>query len=120
MGGLAILLAGIGLYGVLAHNVARRTREIGIRMAIGATQRAVMTAVVVGAVRLTLVGAGLGLAAALGVTRFLAFLLYGVSPLDPATFAGMVILLAAVGVAAAAVPAARAARVDPVEALRTE
>lgn len=120
MGALALLLAGVGLYGVLAQTVARRTREIGIRMAVGATERHVMTAVVGGALRLTLIGAGLGLAAAFGVTRFLGFLLYGVNPLDPATFAGMVILLAAVGVAAAAVPARRAARVDPFEALRAE
>lgn len=120
MGGLVLLLAGIGLYGVLAQAVARRTREIGIRMAVGATERHVMTAVVGGALRLTLIGAGIGVAAAIGVTRFLGFLLYGVSPLDPATFAGMVIVLAVVRVAAAAVPASRAARVDPSEALRAE
>lgn len=120
MGGLALLLAAIGLYGALAYTVARRTREIGVRMALGAAPRDVMAAVVGRALRLSVIGTGFGLAAALGATRFLAFLLYGVSPLDPATFAGMVILLAAVGVAAAAVPAHRAARVDPVEALRAE
>lgn len=120
MGGLALLLAGIGLYGALAHAVARRTREIGVRMALGAAPRDVMASVVGRALRLSAIGTGLGLAAAFGATRFLAFLLYGVSPLDPATFAGMVMLLAAVGVAAAAVPAHRAARVDPVEALRAE
>ena len=120
MGGLALLLAGIGLYGALAYAIARRTREIGVRMALGAAPRDVMASVVGQALRLSAIGTGLGLAAAFGATRFLAFLLYGLSPLDPATFAGMAILLAAVGVAAAAVPARRAARVDPVEALRAE
>lgn len=117
---LVLALACSNVAGLLLARSSARRRELAIRMAVGATERHVMTAVVGGALRLTLIGAGLGLAAAFGVTRFLGFLLYGVSPLDPITFAGMVIVLAAVGVAAAAVPARRAARVDPFEALRAE
>jgi len=120
MGLLAVVLAGIGLYGVLAYTVTRRTREIGIRMALGASRGAVLAMVVGAGCRLTAVGLGLGVIAALGVTRFLAFLLYGVSPIDLATFAGISALLAVVGIAAAAVPARRAARIEPAETLRAE
>jgi predicted permease len=120
MGLVAIVLAAIGLHGVLACAVARRRREIGIRMALGASRRAVLGMVVSAGGRLTAIGLGVGAIAALGVTRFLTFLLYGVSPADPATFAGISALLLIVGAGAATVPARRAARVDPAETLRTE
>jgi predicted permease len=119
-GGLALLLAGIGLYGVLAYLVALRTREIGVRMALGARREDVVRMVVGRGLRLAAAGLAIGLVLAALVTRFASFLLYGTSPLDPATFAAVGALLLAVAIAAAWTPARRAAAVEPVVALRED
>jgi predicted permease len=117
---LALALACIGLYGLLAYEVARRTREIGIRMALGAQQADVLRLVVRQGIILALVGAAAGIAAAIGVTRFMASMLYGVHPSDPATIAGVAVLLTFVALAACYIPARRAMRTDPMVALRYE
>jgi putative ABC transport system permease protein len=117
---LALTIAAIGIYGVMAYSVAQRTQEIGIRMALGAARADVMRMVVVHALRLTLLGIGIGLAGAFAVTRGLASQLFGVSPYDPPTFVGVTIILAFSALIAAWVPADRATRVDPMVALRSE
>jgi putative ABC transport system permease protein len=119
-GGLAVLLATIGLYGIMAYNVARRRNEIGVRIALGAEQSRVVRMVLGEVARMVIAGAVLGVALSLGIMRLVAAFLYGVTPTDPATLGASVLLLAAVGLAAAAVPARRAARLDPVAALREE
>ncbi len=117
---LAALLAGLGLYGVLAYVVARRTREIGIRIALGG-ERADILRLVVGQVgRLTAVGGAIGIVAALVAMRWVASLLYGVTAHDPLTFIAVVVLLAIVSAMACYLPARRAMRVDPMIALRYE
>jgi predicted permease len=118
LGGLALILAALGIYGVLSFLVRMRTREIGVRVAIGASPRAVITLVVGQACRWTLIGAAAGIVLALGVTRLLAGVLYGVSPTDPATYGAVALLLVTVAALAAWVPALRATRVDPLVALR--
>jgi putative ABC transport system permease protein len=120
LGVLALLLAAIGIYGVLSFSVARRTREIGIRMAIGARPAAVAAAILTRSGTLTLLGLALGLAAAFPLTRLVATLLYGVDPMDPLVLAAISVALLVVAMAAAYLPARHASRVDPVEALRTE
>jgi putative ABC transport system permease protein len=117
---VATTLAAIGIYGVMAYSVAQRTREIGIRMALGASPSRVLG--LIGGRAAILVGLGLllGLAGALGLARLIASQLWGIQPTDPATFTGVSLLLAAVAVLASLVPARRAIRVDPTEALRTE
>jgi ABC-type antimicrobial peptide transport system permease subunit len=117
---LAATLAVGGLYGVLAYSVAQRTREIGIRMALGADAGRLLTGVVRDGLGLMLAGIVAGLAAALALTRLLASLLYEVKPADPLTFAGVCALLLAVGLGAAWVPARRVVRVDPARSLRWE
>ena len=117
---LALALACIGLYGLLAYEVARRTREIGIRMALGAQQGDVLRLVVRQGIILALVGAGVGIVAAMGVTRFMKTMLYDVHPSDPATIIGVSVLLTVVALAACYVPARRAMRTDPMNALRYE
>ncbi|HYL64079.1 MAG TPA: FtsX-like permease family protein, partial [Candidatus Methylomirabilis sp.] len=117
---LALVLACIGLYGLLAYEVARRTREIGIRLALGAQRSNVVRLVVRQALTLMVVGATIGIGASLGVTRFMASMLFGVSPNDPVTIVGVTILLAGVALAACYIPARRAMRVDPMVALRYE
>ena len=118
--GLALLLAGFGLYGVMAYSVAQRSREIGIRMALGAQATDVRSLVVGQAVRLGVAGLVLGLAGALALTRVLDSLLFGVKAADPLTFAAVSAMLMTVLVAAAYLPARRATRVDPMIALRTD
>ena len=119
-GTLALLLASVGLYGVIAFSVARRTREIGIRMALGARRSDILGMLVGEGMRLTLWGVGLGLALSAALTRALSGMLFGVTPADLATFAGVSLLLGAVGAAASVLPARRAARLDPVRALHYE
>ena len=118
--GLALALAVIGIYGVISYLVTQRTREIGIRMALGAQRRHVVGMVVRQGLGLTLVGVGLGVAGALAAVRTLEKLLFGVSATDPVTFATMVAILAGVALAASYIPARRASRIDPVVALRYE
>jgi predicted permease len=117
---LAAILATIGLYGVVAYGVARRTHEIGIRMALGADRRAIASMIVRETAGLLLMGLGVGLLLALGATRAAASMLYGLEPHDPLTFALALALMAVVTLVAAALPARRAARVDPMIALKEE
>jgi ABC-type antimicrobial peptide transport system permease subunit len=119
-GMLALLLTCVGLYGLVAYSVARRTHEIGIRMALGAERVNVLKLVVGEGLDLTLVGVGLGIAGALVLTRFLSSLLYGVNPADPLTFVVVPLILVVVAVTASYIPARRATRVDPMVALRYE
>ncbi|MBV9880179.1 MAG: ABC transporter permease [Gemmatirosa sp.] len=118
--GLAVLLAAAGIYGVIAYQVVRRTREIGVRIALGASAARVVRDVVREAAALALVGVGLGTLGALAAARAARGLLFGVSPTDPLTFGAVVALLLGVAVVAALVPASRAARIRPVEALRAD
>jgi putative ABC transport system permease protein len=118
--GLAIALAAIGIYGVLVYSVEQRTREIGIRVALGARRGEVMALVLGRGLRLSLAGAALGVAGALLATRYLKSLLYGVTPHDPVTLAAGCAVLIAVALAAAWLPARRAVAVDPMAALRNE
>jgi predicted permease len=117
---LALMLAAIGIYGVLAYSVAERTHEIGIRVALGAQARDVARMVLRRTLALSVPGLVLGILGALAVTRVLDRLLFGVKPNDPATFGSVAALLAAVALVAALIPARRAARVDPMVALRAE
>jgi ABC-type antimicrobial peptide transport system permease subunit len=115
---IALLLAVVGLYGVMAYSVAQRTTEIGIRQAIGAQRRDILRMVMGQGLRLGLVGIGIGVLAATALTRLISGMLYQVSATDPLTFAGISILFMVVALAASFVPAFRATRVDPLEALR--
>jgi putative ABC transport system permease protein len=117
---VALTLATVGIFGVISYSVARRTHEIGIRMALGATRRDVLKLVVGQGMALLLIGVMIGIAGAIGLTRFLISMLYEVRPADPLTFAGVSLLLAAVGLLACYIPARRATRVDPTVALRYE
>jgi predicted permease len=119
-GALTLLLASLGLYGVLSYGVARRTQEIGVRMALGAKKRDVMAIVLGQSARLTIAGIVLGLIAAAASVRYLSGMLFGVEPLDPTTFIVVVATFAIVTMLAAYVPARRATTVDPVVALRSE
>jgi predicted permease len=118
--GLALTLSAIGIYGVLSYLVSRRTREIGIRVAIGARRPEIVRMVLGSGIALALVGIGGGIVLALVITRMLSGLLHGVTPADPATFAAVAVVLTVVAAAASAVPAWRASRVDPVLALKSE
>jgi putative ABC transport system permease protein len=118
--GVATLLATVGIYGVMAHSVAQRTREIGIRMALGAHWRDVIQLVMWNALLLIGTGVLAGLCGSLALTRLIATRLWGVTPTDPATFASVAVLLAVVALLATLIPAYRAVRVDPTIALRYE
>jgi predicted permease len=119
-GTLALLLASVGIYGVASYGVAQRTRELGIRSALGATARDVMRMILTQSLRTVSIGAAIGLVLALAVARLIASQLYGVRPTDPVTFIGMPIFLIGIAVLATLIPARRATRVDPIEALRVE
>jgi predicted permease len=119
-GALALCLAAIGVYGLLACSVAQRRREIGVRMALGAERRDVLILVIRQGLRLVGAGIVLGLAAATATTRYLQEMLYGVTPRDPATFATVALVLIAVGIVASFAPALRAATVDPLATLRND
>jgi ABC-type antimicrobial peptide transport system permease subunit len=119
-GALAVVLASLGIYGVLSYLVGRRTLEIGIRLALGATAADVLQLIVGHGLMLTALGIAIGLAASWAITRSLSGLLFGVSPHDPMTFAVITAILAAVACAASYLPGRRATRVDPLVTLRYE
>jgi ABC-type antimicrobial peptide transport system permease subunit len=116
--GLAVLIAGTGLFGVLAYGVAERRREIGVRAALGATPGALIGLVVRQSAAMTIAGLVIGLAGAYAAVAWLGSVLFGVSPRDPLSFAGVAIVLLAVAAAASFLPARRAASVDPLQAMR--
>jgi len=117
---LALLLASVGIYGVMAYSVVQRTREIGVRRALGAQTNNLLRLLLGEGMRLAAIGFAIGLAAALALTRFVSSLLYGVTPTDPLTFVGALGVLTLAVVVACYIPALRALRVDPVTALRYE
>jgi len=116
----ALVLATVGIYGVMSYAVSRRTHELGVRIALGASRREIVRLVVREGMMLAAIGTLAGLAAAFGLTRLMAGLLYGVRPADPATFAAVSLLFAGIALLACYIPARRATRVDPVAALRCE
>jgi putative ABC transport system permease protein len=119
-GAMALILGLIGMYGVIAYTVSQRTREIGIRMALGAEQRSLKRMFVWKGLLLAGIGAAIGIAAAAGVTRFMSSLLYGISPLDPMTFSAVLLVLLTAAALASYVPARRASSVDPVDAMKMD
>jgi putative ABC transport system permease protein len=119
-GASALILAAIGIYGLMAYSVVQRTQEIGIRMALGADRDAIRNLVVWHGMRLALVGVAIGVAASFGLTRLIASFLFGVKSWDPMVFISVPIVLSLVALAAVWLPATRAAKLDPMQALRVE
>jgi putative ABC transport system permease protein len=119
LGGVGLLLAASGIYGVIAYFVSQRTHEIGVRMALGATPGSVVRLILAQAMRPVALGAAVGIGAALAASRVLTNQLFDVSPTDPVTIAAVVVTLGAVALVASAVPARRAAAIDPTKALQT-
>jgi putative ABC transport system permease protein len=119
-GSFALFLAAVGIYGVLAYSVSRRTREIGVRMALGAERRRVLRMILRDGMRAVVPGILVGVVGALLLSRLMAGLLYGIEPTDPVTFGAVVVVLAVVTLAASFVPARRATKVDPMVAIRAE
>jgi ABC-type antimicrobial peptide transport system permease subunit len=117
---LALVLACIGLYGLLSYEVTRRTRELGIRLALGAQKLDLLSLVVGQGILLLFSGMVIGVSAAIGLTRLMASMLYNVHPTDPVTFAGVAVMLTLVALAACLIPACRAMGIDPILALRNE
>jgi ABC-type antimicrobial peptide transport system permease subunit len=117
--GLGILLASLGIYGVISYSVARQTQEIGIRVALGATETRVQLDVMWKTLKLALIGIAVGIFASLAVAHVIASLLFRTAPNDPITFAGMIVLLGSVALLAGYLPARRASKIDPMVALRT-
>jgi putative ABC transport system permease protein len=118
IGGLALLIAAIGVYGLKAYDVSRRTREIGIRIALGASARNVLGLILRDGARTTVIGLAIGLALAAAIGKLVSGLLYQVSPFDPAVLTAAAAILAGAAVLACYVPARRATRIEPIEALR--
>ena len=117
---LALILAAVGIYGVMSHIVAQQTHEIGVRMALGADSKDVLKLILGKGLMMTIIGVSIGIGGALGLSRFLSGLLYGVKPTDPLTYSAVSLILIAVALLACYIPARRAARVDPMVALRFE
>jgi ABC-type antimicrobial peptide transport system permease subunit len=119
-GGVALVLAAIGIYGLMAYSVQQRTQEMGIRMALGADRGAIRKLVVWHGMRLAIIGVVVGIAAAFGLTRLIASFLFGVKSWDPIVFITVPLILGAVALLAVWLPATRAAKLDPMQALRVE
>ncbi len=119
-GGIALVLAAIGIYGLMAYSVAQRTQEMGIRMALGADRAAIRKLVVWHGMSLAVTGVVVGIGAAFGLTRLMASLLFGVKAWDPAVFVTVPVILSAVALLAVWLPATRASRLNPMQALRVE
>jgi putative ABC transport system permease protein len=117
---LALVLSAIGIYGVISYLVGQRTHELGIRLAMGASRKDVLKLVLGDGMRIAVAGAVIGLASALGLTRLITKMIYGVSTMDPVTFGGVTLVLMSVALFACYVPARRAMRVDPIVILRYE
>jgi putative ABC transport system permease protein len=119
-GGVALILAAVGIFGLMAYSVVQRTQEMGVRMALGADRSTIHRLVVWNGMRLTAIGMVIGVAAALGLTHLIASLLFGVWPFDPAAFFIAPLVLSMVALLAVWLPATRASKVDPMQALRAE